>query len=326
MSRSLSRQHQAAGDLDLEVLAGVALDLLPQRHRGRPQRQRVGGAVAAGRRAGQKSNDRSCTCRLPALAPEACRFIVVALDHQGVDALVRQPIGDAGARDAAADHQRVDRLARQRLGLARPRHVGRHEVGVAAPFRLLDRERVGSAPAWPAGAARTDRTRRPRPSTCAPAPARSSGPGSGPCRRGMRASARPACRGRRATMPAQLARRHLLAAADDGMSSSAPACKGARVEQPPQRRLEARGPARACGARRRPRRRQPEVAAIAAAAIEPCARAACAPPKRAPSPIAKTSADAGAAVGVGHRLHRAVAARHEAMGAAQRARQFATRR
>ena len=121
---------------------------------------------------------------------------LVALDHQRLDALVRQPIGEAGAGDAAADHQRVDRLHRQRRRLARPRHVGRHEILVAAPFRLLDRSAHEWAPAWPAGAARTGRIRRRRPTSCAPRRRRNSGPGSDPCRPGICASTPPACRSR----------------------------------------------------------------------------------------------------------------------------------
>ena len=95
MSRSLSRQHQAAGDLDLEVLAGVALDLLPQLHRGRPERQRVGGAIAGGRRAGHEVERQQLDVQAAGIGAGGLQVHVVALDHQRLDALARQPVGEA---------------------------------------------------------------------------------------------------------------------------------------------------------------------------------------------------------------------------------------
>ena len=76
------------------------------------------------------------------IGPGGLQVHVVALDDHHLYALVRQPVGRARTRDAAADHQRIHGFDRQHLGLARPRHVRRHEIDVTGPFGLLDRERA----------------------------------------------------------------------------------------------------------------------------------------------------------------------------------------
>ena len=121
---------------------------------------------------------------------------------------------------------------------------------------------------------------------------------------------------------AQLARCHLLAAADDGAVGDRAGIEGRRLEQPPQRapgsaaeRPRVRRAAVGCGTfrprSRRDRRRGDD-------ALRPGGMGAAEARAVADG---EDLGDAGAALRVGERFHRAAAARHEAVRAAQRARQ-----
>ena len=186
-------QHQAAGDLDLEVLAGVALDLLPQRDRGRPERQVSAARLAGARR--REVEGQQLDMQAARIGAGGLQVHVVALDDQRLDTLARQPVGERRSPRRRRRSPACRRLGRQRPGLARPRHVGRHEIGWPS-IRLLDRERADRHRlAGGRGANRPNR--RARPGTSARSSARNSGPGSGPCRPASRVSAPPACRDRR---------------------------------------------------------------------------------------------------------------------------------
>ena len=78
---------------------------------GRAATYRRRGCPASRRRRSHRTGAARAGCRRWRPRPAG---YVVALDHQRLDAFARQPVGQAGACDAAADHQRVDRLGRQR--------------------------------------------------------------------------------------------------------------------------------------------------------------------------------------------------------------------
>ena len=143
---------------------------------------------------------------------------VVALDHHRLDALARQPVGEAGARDAAADHQRVDasRPAAARVSRGRAMSGGTKSLwpvhsGCSTRERA-DRHRLG----------RRARREQAELAHLARVVMRATTGGAVAALAAAHADAAGALQRRRRIvagrdLAAQLARRHLLAAADDGV-------------------------------------------------------------------------------------------------------------
>ena len=307
-SASVSRQHQPAFGADAAA---------PRRPRPRSPATarccagRAAGGRSPGRGRSRRRNHRcrSWTCRLPALAVLAAMPASPRSDHQHVDALPRQVQRGGEAERAAADDQDVaarrrrDRGGRDaalqsgagsgragRFGLRQFQHQrrGGHRLHRGARRGEAGLLRHGAAEPGEGGAAHP-------PLAAAHAGAR---------RLLQRAERGRALRLRRA----QGAGRHLLAAAEDGAVGDVGDIEGRRGEDPPERRLEGRAPGAARPAppassgAAKPRSR-----AAASPASRPRARATRAPPIAAPSPMAKTSGQRGAAILRRHRLQPAEA-------------------
>ena len=87
--------HQAAGDFQVEIDAAVARDLLPQRHRRRPERQGGGGRAAALLSLRAEVERQQLHMQAAGIRARGLQVDVVTVDHQHVLAGARQVVRQA---------------------------------------------------------------------------------------------------------------------------------------------------------------------------------------------------------------------------------------
>ena len=331
MSRSVLGQHQAAATLHLEVLAGVALDLLPQRHEAGPSGSvsaaRLPPAVRPGRNRRRGAGRAGCRHwrRRPAGSPRRAR--------PPAPRCPRAPASRRGRSPRRRRRSPACRRSRPAVAavVARPRHVGRHEIGLwplhsgCSTRQRADRHRLGRR-----RAARTGRPRRPRAVSRArrtrravAALAAAHAGARRPLQRGRASRGRP--RSARAASPAVTSsqRQTMVAVGDRRRCRTGGARTGATA--PPGSARRGRASRRAAGSSGTV---QAEIARATASPASAPARQRRRGRRRsrAPSPTAKTLGQAGAALRVGHASPVEPLPRvDEAMRAAQRAGQLRSR-